>query len=362
MKKYVLFILIIILIANIRIVNAVAPVLKEAMGFGINTPGGIGGQVIKVTNLNRTGAGSFINALLTPWPRVIVFEVGGIINLEGNSYKIIDPYLIVAGQTAPSPGITLVRGGLQIWTHDVVIQHIRIRAGDNDRIKVPWDIDAMTTAYGDAYNILIDHCSFSWGIDGSLDVSGLRTGPDDTSHWVTLSNNIIAETLNNSIHSKQSPHSRATLINDFCQKIAVIRNIYAHNDMRQPNFKPATTGIIVNNLIYDPGTRCIHTHGSEAEIGGPADPPKWSIIGNFIKPGPSTTISALIQSELDVSIGSAELFIRDNQSSTGNIPLKTGPITEISAAPVWPQGMVVLPSVQVYGELISHSGAPSVGP
>ena len=45
-------------------------------------------------------------------PRIIVFEVGGVIDLGRRTLMIEAPFLTIAGQTAPSPGITLIRGGI----------------------------------------------------------------------------------------------------------------------------------------------------------------------------------------------------------------------------------------------------------
>ena len=105
----------------------------------------------------------------------------------------------------------------------------------------------------DAYNILIDHCSISWAVDENLSASGPNTeGPDATSRRIAFVNCIIAECLNDASHSK-GPHSMGSLIHDFCREIAIIGNLYAHNANRNPYFKAFTTGVIVNNLIYNPG-------------------------------------------------------------------------------------------------------------
>src|SRR5205823_2628224 len=105
------------------------PVFPGAMGFGTTTAAGRGGAILRVTNLNDAGAGSLRAALEATGPRAVIFEVGGMIDLSDDIY-ITSPYLTVAGQTAPSPGITLRYAGLQIQTHDVLVQHLRIRVGD----------------------------------------------------------------------------------------------------------------------------------------------------------------------------------------------------------------------------------------
>ena len=101
--------------------TSAAPALAfpDAKGFGASTPGGRGGKIIRVTTLAPKGAGSLKEALQTKGPRVIVFEVGGVIDLAGETLTAKEPFLTIAGQTAPSPGITLIKGTLSIQTHDV---------------------------------------------------------------------------------------------------------------------------------------------------------------------------------------------------------------------------------------------------
>ena len=94
------------------------------------TQGGIGGKIIRMTNLDPDGKGSLREALETRGARIIVFEVGGVIDLNKNSLRITKPFVTIAGQTAPSPGITIIQGSLGIRTHDVVVKHIRVRPGE----------------------------------------------------------------------------------------------------------------------------------------------------------------------------------------------------------------------------------------
>ena len=59
------------------------PVFPGAEGFGTDTIAGRGGKVIKVTNLNASGAGSFKEAVETDGARIVVFEVSGTIKIDG---------------------------------------------------------------------------------------------------------------------------------------------------------------------------------------------------------------------------------------------------------------------------------------
>ena len=54
--------------------------------------------VLRVTTLAAAGPGSLRQALDAPGPRLIVFEVGGVIDLGGDSVTVREPYAEVAGQ------------------------------------------------------------------------------------------------------------------------------------------------------------------------------------------------------------------------------------------------------------------------
>jgi len=146
-----------------------------ARGFGVRSVAGRGGRLIRVTNLNPEGPGSLREALAARGPRLVVFEVGGVLDLNLKGLVVSEPYLTLAGQTAPSPGITLIRGGLSIRTHDVLIRHLRVRMGDaGQKKKSGWEPEVGLRG-ADAYNVVLDHCSLSWGIEDILSVAGAAT-------------------------------------------------------------------------------------------------------------------------------------------------------------------------------------------
>ena len=265
-----------------------------AQGAAAHTPGGRGGKILRVTTLAASGPGSLQAALETDGPRIVVFEVGGVIDFAQHELKITKPFLTVAGQTAPSPGITLIRTGIDVSTHDVVLQHIRVRTGSADAPKRGgWEPDAFSTIAG--HDVIVDHCSMSWAIDENLSASGPRfTGktPDDwrrgTSYRVTFSNNIIAEGLKYSTHSK-GEHSKGSLIHDNATDILIVGNLYAHNYERNPLFKGGVHGMVINNMIYNPGPRAVHYNLiAEEWRGQPYQVGQMTLIGNVLRGGPST--------------------------------------------------------------------------
>jgi hypothetical protein len=227
------------------------------------TRGGAGGRIIRVTTLAKDGPGSFKEAVESKGPRIVVFEVGGVIDLGRDSLLIAEPYLTIAGQTAPSPGVTLIRGGIDLKAHDVIISHLRVMTGrDGQALLSGWEADAFS-AVG-AYNVIIEHNSFLWGIDENMSASGARfTGNTveewrkGTSHNILFRDNLAAEGLANASHPK-GEHSKGSLVHDNATGIVFYRNVWAHNVERAPLLKGGVQAVMVNNLIYNPGHRAVH--------------------------------------------------------------------------------------------------------
>jgi hypothetical protein len=105
------------------------PAFPGAEGYGAYTPGGRGGKVYVVTSLNDAGPGTLREACEAEGPRIVVFNVSGVIDLQ-SPLIITKPYITIAGQTAPGQGICLKRRELDIFTHDVIVRYIRSRPGD----------------------------------------------------------------------------------------------------------------------------------------------------------------------------------------------------------------------------------------
>jgi hypothetical protein len=341
-----------------------------AVGWAATSPGGRGGQILKVTTLEADGPGSFKQALMTTGPRIIVFEVGGVIDMAAQTLRISEPFLTIAGQTAPSPGITLIRGGIDIATNDVIIRHIRIRAGEAGKPKMSGnDFDSISTVAG--RNVIIDHCSLTWGTDENLSASGPRftgTTPNQwragTSRQITFSNNLIAESLANATHAK-GEHSKGSLIHDNATDILIYRNIYAHNVERNPLFKGGVRGAVVNNLIYNPGHRAIHYNLMANEWGtAPFQTGRMTVIGNALRGG-HDTIAGLPLVMLG-GHGDLALYLRDNiaQDMFGNALPQLGRYTTGGAAIIsaprpldLPAGLSISPARTLERDLLTSVGA-----
>lgn len=340
-----------------------------AQGWAARTPGGRGGAVIRVTTLAADGPGSLREALATKGPRIVVFEVGGVIDLGLRAIKIREPFLTVAGQTAPSPGITLIRGGVDVATHDVVIRHLRIRPGEGGLAKGSGtDFDAISTQAG-ARDVIIDHCSLTWSTDENLSASGPRFGgstPDEwraaTSHRITFSNNLIAEGLAYSTHAK-GEHSKGSLIHDNVTDVLIVGNLYAHNRERNPLFKGGARGVVANNLIYDPGPRAIHYNLIAREwVDQAFQVGEIAVLGNVLRAGPSTPAGLALL--MVGGSGDVRVHERDNIAvdwAGKPLPLRgsytTGPARILAAPAPRVPGLALMPARDVQDSVVRTAGA-----
>ena len=144
--------------------SARSPRSPAPRAAGCTRIGGRGGRVFVVTTLADHGPGSFREACEAGGPRMVVFNVAGIIRLE-RPLDILAPYITIAGQTAPGDGVCVAGHSVHLRTHDVVIRYMRFRRGITDISN------RDDTLSGDAIgNVIIDHCSASWGNDETLSI------------------------------------------------------------------------------------------------------------------------------------------------------------------------------------------------
>lgn len=329
-------------------------------GFGTKTDGGLNGKVIKVTNLNSDGPGSLREAIATSGARLIVFEVAGVIDLQKSNITIRQPYLTIAGQTAPSPGITIIRGGISIQTHDVVIQHIAVRPGDAESASGSgWEPDGISTngsISNPVYNVVFDHVSATWGVDENLSVSGPRDllvtdNPHITSHDVTFYKCLIAEGLSNSSHSK-GEHSKGTLIHDSVYNVSIIGCIYAHNMERNPLLKGGSRAIFVNNVVYNYGKAALRMrkYGNNKDL----IPSEASIIGNVAIKGINSTTDIFAYSNEDTLA-----YIKDNLiiTRTGRKLIESEGIKLAKEPLHLPEGLIIKDTKRAFYEALRTAGS-----
>lgn len=225
-----------------------------------NTAGGRGGVVYRINTLAdntnapvAVGDGSFRCSLrralqIETGPRIIVFEISGYLNVGFdptflvNTITVYDPFVTIAAQTAPSPGITLKQGGIGIGTHDVVVQHLRVRPGVGT-----CNLGIVVGNVGNPlFNIVLDHCSTSWYQDGGV----IFDDGQDMLCWRTL----IGQGLDfppggELCTGGGNGPSRAFVIGGAGTDI--IQSILAFNATRNPFMVGTCQSNLINNIIYD---------------------------------------------------------------------------------------------------------------
>ena len=236
------------------------PAFPGAEGFGAGAVGGRGGRVIEVTHLGDSGPGSLRAAVEASGPRIVVFRVGGIIDVR-DKLKIRDPFITIAGQTAPGDGITLRGHKFYVEADHVIIRYLRFRLGPVE------ERDAVAVTAG-ARHVILDHCSFSWGDDETMSVD---TGASD----VTLQWSIVSEGLNH------ADHGYGSLLSSETRRISLHHNLWAHFVERLPKLDGTVPGAeyqLVNNVMY----------GWDNSATNVAAQAHANVVGNYYKPGPCT--------------------------------------------------------------------------
>ncbi len=240
-----------------------APAFPGAEGFGKYSIGGRGGKVYEVTNLNPDGPGSFRAACEANEPRTVVFRVSGTIPLE-KELKLRNPYLTIAGQTAPGDGVCIKNYQFNFDTQHMIVRHMRFRPGDEKRKEQ----DAFG---GGNDHIIVDHCSVSWGIDETLSIN---KASNLTVQWC-----LVSESLTKSLHKKGS-HGYGGLWGG--PGGSFHHNVLAHHSSRNPRASGnADSGLLDfrNNVIYN--------WGFNSAYGGELWPRNW--VNNYYKFGPATS-------------------------------------------------------------------------
>jgi hypothetical protein len=253
----------------------------EAEGYGRFAIGGRGGKVLEVTNLNDSGPGSLREAVEASGPRTVVFRVGGVIALR-SKLVVRNPYLTIAGQTAPADGICIKNYTFGCSdTHDVIIRHVRIRVGDSSGATQ----DGSGARGCD--HVIYDHCSISWSIDEGFSSREARN--------ITVQRCIISEAFHLAGHEKYigtgKGHSFAGSISGSTGSFH--HNLLAHCTGRNWSLAGGLdrTGLslagrldIRNNIIYNWRDRT--TDGGVREL---------NFVGNYYLPGPATRVYSLLK-------------------------------------------------------------------
>jgi len=274
-----------------------------AEGHGKDAQGGRGGEIIFVTNLADSGAGSLRACVEATGPRNCVFRVNGTIKLTTPlGIRSENGRVSILGQTAPGDGITLtispnnpshIKTPLYArGTEDVILRHVRVR------LQYPnstGNADALTIE--DSRRVYVDHFSGTWATDEVVSTHSNATA-------LTIANSIFAEGL--------QPHSKCALLGSDPtgpQKITFWRNACISNNDRNPDVNHFTGSCIeiINNLFYNAGSEWAEVF-SQFPGGTPV-----SIVGNYFKAGRSTSnVSFAINWHTAAAIARPQIYEHGN--------------------------------------------------
>ena len=248
------------------------PAFPNAEGAGRLTRGGRGGDVYEVTHLGDSGPGSLREAIEAKGPRTVVFRVSGTIALKSD-LKIKNPFITIAGQTAPGDGICLKDYTLYINHNEVIIRYLRFRLGDESGVEK----DAIWGRY--CKNVIVDHCSASWSVDEALSIYGIDSL---TVQWC-----LISESLYMSHHSKGA-HGYGGIWGG--RNATFHHNLLAHHSSRLPRFAGGETPACQN---LDFRNNVIYNWGFNSSYGG--EDGTINMVANYYKPGPATKASVIFR-------------------------------------------------------------------
>ena len=207
--------------------------------------GGTGGSVIEVTNTDDSGPGSLRAALEASGPRVVVPKVSGYVTLaapitvnDGHlTYDGVGKALCLRNASTNVRSCLIVQG-----TEEIVLRNLRVRpgfvanVGDSHR--------ALTVT--DCSKVVVDHCSFTWGID----ICAVFGGCED----VTVQWSIFSEGLNNAGHPA-GPHARGVNARESsngvpARRITFHHNLSSHVQYRTPQVSNSDEVELINNVVY----------------------------------------------------------------------------------------------------------------
>ena len=254
---------------------AEVPAFPGAEGGGKYSFGGRGGTVFVVTNLADGGPGSFREAVEAAGPRIVVFNVAGIIHLK-QPLHVLAPYITIDGHTAPGDGVCIAGFSTLVDTHDVVIRYLRFRRGATNLFDRDDCLGGQPIG-----NIIVDHCSCSWGLDENLSMYRHVYKPKDSKEFlkyptlnITLQWNISSEALNTYGHAFGGTWGG--------NNTSFHHNLFACDTGRNPSIGMSYDFNFVDNVIFNWRHRTLDGGDQGSRV---------NCINNYYQPGPVTQAS-----------------------------------------------------------------------
>ncbi|MBV1860144.1 MAG: pectate lyase precursor [Nannocystaceae bacterium] len=266
------------------------PAFPGAEGIAGAITGGRGGQVIKVTTLAASGPGSLQAALDVDAPRVIVFDVSGVIEAD----EVIIPHgnVTIAGESAPGAGITIdgrLLAEYEYGIDNIIIRHVRVRPTAPMGPGEQFDAIALSRCSG----VLLDHVSASFAIDETVD---LYEAQDVTVQWSSI------ESSATSGHP-EGIHNYGLIQGPDGARASILNNLFAHHRNRSPALATGPSEVR-GNVAYNVRHGFVH-HNPAAGA--------FAITNNNYLAGPDDDLIPLFfDDETQGSDPGLQYFLEDN--------------------------------------------------
>lgn len=379
-----------------------AAVVCNGFGYGMDTRAAYGcgsnptiyrvntltDNTADTTNGDGTHSGSFRTALQASGPRVVIFETSGMIDMASDIH-ITSPCLTVAGQTAPSPGITMrgavaaasSAGGFFIRSHDMLFQHFRMRVGDGGPV-IPqtsghdgFDMYAAGGA-GEAsgiHDIVMDHMSISWAAGKQVDMYQVANNTKFTM-WKSIISEALFRAKNitsdwaggvvTSLAFAIGDSGAAPVSTGTNYQVTMYGNLFAHNSERNPEVGSGDTVQFINNVVDDFGKDPNGSTGYGTLLYTPDGSNPWlmDLIGNNYITGPGTGPFATYRAIWVFSgLSGSHFYATDNSIDTtanpGSLLVNDSGISASGSATQSTTGYTILAASATKAAVLAWAGA-----
>mgnify|MGYP005850461849 CR=1 FL=1 len=292
-------------------------------------------NIEKVTSLDFNGSGGLSEAIDNAGdePTVVVFEVGGVIEVPGQNWRIREEELWVAGETAPSPGITITQCRTRVHDPRVILSHLSFLQGDGiDEFDSTLDIDHRSS------DVMVDHCTAGWGTEENIGLTREGSPTNSSQSYAertSIINTILAEGLNdNDVHSDSNRARGFLAASEYHEKTCHMGCLYAHHVRRQPLMR--CESVMCNNYVYNYGHRVSGSSGNIINLAaGSYEDQDHTWKGLHYEPGPDTPSS---YDRPLVSYG-GDVWYDDIVWDDDQRPFDDGGLTRVSSPPLLPSGL-----------------------
>ncbi len=255
-------------------------------------------SIYVVDNLNDAGPGSFREAVegFGKEGRFVIFLVSGIILLESR-LRIYSDYLTILGQTSPNGICTAgqcveIGGDDNFGYHDIIVRHMRFRPGVDLNNVAP--ANAESFRIWKCHDIMVDHCSMSWGGDETVSVTTYGTDYVASVYNISISHCMITQGLTDAVApiTLEGNHGYGLLVNGLFintpeNSIDFHNSYWAHHNDRQPQLAGAGRFTVMNNVTYNfyASQSCkLYPYDTAVTQGNLF----VNFTNNYVKPGPDT--------------------------------------------------------------------------